>query len=87
MQESLLKATASQRNGEINQKAVNLTEDCLLPAIGNFLKGLKACGAFLTSTREQLEQLGQKGKQGQEFAKKRYFKVMKKQAEELDSNA
>ena len=86
MQESLLKATASQRNGEINQEAVNLTEDCLIPAIGEFLKGLRACGAFLTSTREQLEQLGQKGKQGQESAKMRYFKVMKKQAEELDSN-
>ena len=56
IQESLLKATASKRNGEINQEAVALTEDC------HVQKGLEACGDILTMTGEQLEQLGQKGK-------------------------
>ena len=43
IQESLLKATALKRNGEINQEAVALTEDC------HVRKGLEACGDFLTT--------------------------------------
>ena len=46
IQESLLKATASKRNGEINQEAVVLTEDC------HIQKGLEVCGDFLKTTRD-----------------------------------
>ena len=55
IQESLLKATASKRNGEINQEAVALTEDC------HVRKGLKACGDFLTTTQETAGTIGPNG--------------------------
>ena len=83
---NLLKATAAGKNGEITQEAVNLTEKCLIPAIARFLNGLQACNEFLTTTREQLSALSEKGKLGQEEAKMRYFRVMKKHAADLDSN-
>ena len=86
MDKNLLKATASGKNGEITEEAVNLTENCLIPAIGNFLNGLNACSKFLTATREELSEMGAKGRKGQEDKKKRYFKLMKKHADELDSN-
>ena len=83
---NLAKATASRKNGEITQEAVNLTEESLIPAIKNFLKGLKACSDFLTATREHLSKLSERGRQGQEDAKMRYFRLMKKHANELESN-
>ena len=89
MNRNIAKATAKGRNGEITQEASNMTRKCLIPAIGTFLAGLGACSAFLTSTREQLLELSEKGQAGQEAKigrKKRYFSIMKKHAAELDSN-
>jgi len=86
MDKNLYKATASEQNGEIVQEAVNLTEKCLIPAIGSFLTGLKACSVFLTSTREQLSDLSERGQEFQEAATKRYFRLMKGHAEELENN-
>jgi hypothetical protein len=83
---NILKATASGKNGEITQEAVNLTKKRLIPAIASFLTGLKACSAFLTATRVELSEMGAMGRKSQEDAKKRYFRLMKKHAEELDSN-
>ena len=59
----------------------SLRENCLVPDIGKFLEGLWACGAFLTSTREQLKELDQKGKQGQESMI--YFKAGRKTKQQL----
>ena len=64
------------KNGEKTQESINLTEKCLIP-------GLEACSAFSTATRVQLSE---HEKRGQEDAKKRYFKLMKKHAETLDNN-
>lgn len=81
-----LMATASGKNGEITKEAVNLTEKMLIPAIKEFLTGLSACSGFLTTTRLDLTEMNSEGRKGQENAKKRYFRLMKKHAEELDSN-
>lgn len=85
--QNLVMATASRRNGEITQEASNMTKKCLIPAIATFLAGLAACSAFLTATKEQLLEMSEKGKAGQEAKrKKRYFSIMKKHAAELDGN-
>ena len=81
---NLLMATASQRNGEITQEAVNLTEECLIPAIKNFLTNLGACSAFLTATREHLSRLS--SREVQDDGKRSYFGLMKMHAEELENN-
>ena len=86
MNKNILKATASGKNGEITQEAVNLTENLLIPAIQNFLSGLAACNNFLISTREELEEISSKGRKGLEDKKKRYYNLMKNHANDLDSN-
>ena len=59
----------------------SLRENCLVPDIGKFLEGLWVCGAFLTSTREELKELGQKGKQGQQSMI--YFKAGRETKQQL----
>ena len=76
-------ALVAEEEGDRTLKAFSLSKRYLIPAVRNFICGLQACGNFLTTTRLQLSGMSQVG---QEEASKRYFRVMKAHAEQLDRN-
>ena len=76
-------ALVAEEEGYRTLKAFSLSKRYLIPAVRNFICGLQACGNFLTTTRLQLSGMSQVG---QEEASKRYFRVMKAHAEQLDRN-
>ena len=81
-EKKLLEASVSGKNEDIPHEAVNLTKEVLIPAITNFLTGLNACNQFLIVSNDLLSEMG---KEDQD-ATRRYFRLMKGHAKELNSN-
>ena len=86
MDKNLDEANTARQKGEKLTKTAKLT-DFLIPAIDSFLAGLTACSSFLTSTRVELSELGERGMEGQEAPRKtRTINLLKRHANEVNSD-
>jgi len=77
-------AVAKRENAEIANRAAHNTSTWLIPAVKEFIEGMKTCTAFLVFTKENLEKMKNYGDKG---AKKIYFNAMKKKAQQLSNNS
>jgi len=68
----------------IANRAAHNTSTWLIPAVKEFIEGMKTCTAFLVFTKENLEKMKNYGDKG---AKKIYFNAMKKKAQQLSNNS
>ena len=81
----LVEEVAKARQAEIAEAAAITVATVLIPALENFIDGIKKAGGFFLVMEQELRKFGDKADKAQEQPKKLYYKVMNREAKDMKS--
>ena len=81
----LVEAIAKSKQAEISQVASITVATVLIPALENFIDGIKKAAGFFSAMEQELGKFTGKADKAQEHPKKLYYQVMKQEAKDMKS--
>ncbi|XP_028413053.1 uncharacterized protein LOC114535913 [Dendronephthya gigantea] len=81
----LAKAVAAAQQSKVNEAATIVVAHTLIPALSNFINGLTKAAGFFQVMEHELELFGEKAEKGVASPKRLHYKVMSKEAKEIQS--
>ena len=81
----LAKAVAKSKQGQIAGAAAIAVDTALIPALENFIDGLRKAAGFFSVMEQELRKFEGKAEKAKDDRKKLYYKVMNKEAKDMKS--
>lgn len=81
----LAEAVAKGKQAQIQEAASIAVGDVLIPALQNFIDGIKKAAGFFSATEQELKKLEGNAEKAKDNPKKLYYKVMNKEAKHMKS--
>lgn len=81
----LAEAVAKGKEAQIQEAASITVSDALIPALQNFINGIKKAAGFFSVMEQELKKLEGNAEKAKDNPKKLYYKVMSKEAKDMKS--